>query len=199
MVNTNTVSLDDPLQRFREALQKARATESFDASRCALATATADGVPSVRFVLIKHLDTQGVVFFTHYESRKAEELAQNPHAALCAHWATIGVQVRAEGPVSKLSEQASDTYFATRPRGSQIGAWASTQSQPLTGPNELRTRVRNFEVRFQGQEVPRPPNWGGFHVKPQRIEFWFNQPDRLHQRTLYVRAGDAWNKTELYP
>lgn len=195
----------DPLALFLELFGRARAEEPFDATACALATASRDGQPAVRMVLLKGADPSGFVFFTNYESRKGRELTANPRAALCFHWPRLSIQVRVEGPVERTSAAESDEYFATRPRGSQLGAWASDQSRPLGARGELLERVTATEARFPG-EVPRPSHWGGFRLRPDAIEFWAGQADRLHDRIRYERAStedkDApagWQKSRLFP
>ena len=192
-------SLDaDPLARFRDAFARAREIERSDPTAMALATADDRGRPSVRMVLLKDVDPRGFVFFTNRESRKGVELEQNPFAALCLHWPVLGQQVRVEGPVEHISEADSDAYFATRARGSQIGAWASQQSRPLTSMAELEAETLALEARFPG-EIPRPPYWGGYRVVAERIEFWHNRPNRLHERIVYERAGDGWATSRLNP
>lgn len=164
-----------------------------------LATVGPTGRPSARIVLLKEVDDRGLVFFTNRESRKAHEIQHNPYAALCIHWSRAAMQVRVEGRVETISDEASDAYFATRPRGSQISAWASAQSAPLPSREVLMARVREVEARFAGQDVPRPPFWGGYRVVPDRIEIWRSQEDRLHDRVTYERDGDGWRVARLYP
>jgi pyridoxamine 5'-phosphate oxidase len=188
----------DPIARFQELFARARPGEP-DATAVALATAAATGAPSVRMVLLKGVDASGFVFFTNYESRKADELAANPRAALCFYWPTIGAQVRVEGDVERVTAAESEAYFATRPRESQLGAWASRQSRPLVSPEALREEFERTSARFAGQPVPRPPAWGGFRVRPQRIEFWPAGEHRLHDRVLYTRAGEEWKVERLFP
>jgi pyridoxamine 5'-phosphate oxidase len=190
---------EDPIARFHALLERARAASPFDPTAAALATVDARGSPSVRIVLVKAFDARGFVFHTNRESRKARELAANPRAALAFHWAAIGEQVRAEGEVSPLGDAESDAYFATRPRASRIGAWASRQSAPLASREELESAVREIEARFAGREVPRPPFWGGYVLAPARIEFWTSEESRLHRRTLFFRDGDRWRTSLLYP
>jgi pyridoxamine 5'-phosphate oxidase len=190
----------DPIDRFRELLERARAAHIPEPTAMALATATAEGVPSVRMVLLKDADPRGFVFYTNLGSRKACELAENPRAALCFHWQPLEVQVRVEGRVERVSTEEADAYFASRPRGSQIGAWASKQSTPLASREELVERIRSVSERYEGADVPRPDFWSGFRVVPERIEFWFGQPSRLHDREVYVRgAAEAWRVERLYP
>ena len=192
---------DDPIAEFLDAFAaaKARVEPPYDPTACTLATADAAGRPSARVVLLKHADPRGFVFYTNYGSRKARQLAENPWAALTFHWAPLKRQVRVEGKVEKVPAAESDAYFATRNHGSRIGAWASRQSEPLSSRAHLVARVARLEVRFAGGEVPRPEFWGGFRLVPERIEFWWNQLHRLHDRLLYRRDGDGWTVERLYP
>lgn len=194
-------SMTDPIQRFRELFDRAAQTDIPEPTAMTLATATPNGIPSARIVLLKAVDERGFVFFTNYGSRKGGELQDNPHAALVFHWQTLEAQVRVEGTVEQVNEREADEYFNSRPRGSRIGAWASQQSRPLASKAELQERINEFESRFQGREVPRPPHWSGFRVVPVRIEFWKGQPSRLHDRDLYVRDGSTggWMIGHLYP
>ncbi len=150
-------------------------------------------------VLLRGADQRGFTFFTNYNSRKGHELGDNPHAALCFHWVSLDEQIRIEGRVERVAEDESDAYFATRPRGSQLGAWASDQSQTLSSREALEESYRAIERRFEGQAVQRPPFWGGFRLVPSRIEFWYGRPDRLHDRVLYTRDGTQWRIERLYP
>ncbi len=161
--------------------------------------ATAEGAPSVRMVLLKGVSPSGFEFFTNYASRKARELDANPRAALCFFWPALGLQVRVEGDVARLTSAESASYFATRPRESQIGAWASKQSQPLASGDELEARFRETESRFAGGTIPLPPFWGGYRLSPRRIEVWKGRDFRLHERTLYTREGASWTIERLYP
>jgi pyridoxamine 5'-phosphate oxidase len=192
----------DPIARFLALLDAAKALDRAlvpEPTAFTLATADEGGHPSARVLLLKGADHDGFVFYTNFESRKGRELLANPHAALCFHWVHLETQVRVEGPVSRVSDAEADAYFATRPRGSQIGAWASAQSRPLDTYDGLESRVRELERRYDGTTVPRPPHWSGFRVLPDRIEFWKNMPSRLHRRDLYERAGDGWQITQLNP
>ena len=170
-----------------------------DTVPAALATADPSGQPSVRIVLLRGADEHGFVFFTNYESRKGRELTANPNAALCQHWPTLEEQIRIEGTVERVGAEESDMYFAGRPRESQIGAWASQQSQPLESRDLLEARIREIETRFDGKPVPRPPFWGGFRLVPRTIEFWYGRSGRLHERVLYTRANGAWHVGQLFP
>jgi pyridoxamine 5'-phosphate oxidase len=192
------VSSANPITEFLNAIERAAARQ-VDTAPAALATADADGRPSVRMVLLRGADERGFVFHTNYNSRKARELLANPHAALCFHWPTLEEQIRVEGRVERLPEAESDAYFGARPRGSQLGAWASQQSSPLASRETLEEQYREIERRFAGSLVPRPPFWGGFRLVADRIEFWFGRPDRLHDRLSYTRVSDGWRIERLYP
>jgi pyridoxamine 5'-phosphate oxidase len=187
----------EPLAPFRRWLDEAWKTEP-NAHAMTLATSL-DGKPSARMVLLKGLDDRGFVFYTNIESRKAQELFANPHAALCFMWKSQNRQVRIEGVVELVSDDEADAYFATRPRDSQIGAWASDQSRPLASRAELERRVEEFSRRFGEARVPRPAYWSGFRVVPTRIEFWQERPFRLHDRVLFVRENEAWRRERLFP
>ena len=189
----------DPFTRFGELLERARASEIPEPNALTLATVGGDGRPSSRVVLLRGFDTHGFAFYTNLGSRKARELAGNPHAALCFHWEPLEVQIRIEGAAEPVSDDEADAYFALRPRGSQIGAWASRQSEPLPNRDELEERVWEAEARFADQPIPRPPFWSGFRVVPDRFEFWYGQPSRLHHRDVYVRAANGWMTYNLYP
>ena len=193
----------DPIARFQELLAQAIAVPRDrlpEPTAFALGTVDAGGRPSVRIVLLKQADDRGFVFYTNYESRKGAELLATHRAALCFHWQPLEVQVRVEGAVETVSGAEADAYFASRARGSQIGAWASIQSRPMANPDDLDARVAEMEKRFAGRDVPRPPHWSGFRVVPERIEIWKNMPSRLHVRHVYTRGGDGgWSVTRLYP
>jgi len=192
------MSVRDPIERFLEAANRAREA-GIDTAPVALATADASGRTSVRMVLVRHVDERGFVFHTNYNSRKASDIAANPRAALCFHWPAIEEQIRIEGAIEKIDANESDVYFASRPRGSQIGAWASDQSRELESRADLESRVRDLEAKFAAGPVPRPPFWGGLRIVPDRIEFWIGRADRLHDRTLYARDSAGWRITQLYP
>ena len=192
----------EPFLRFAEWLAAAVAQGSElipEPTAFSLASVGPDGHPSVRIVLLKSADESGFVFYTNHESRKGREVLAHPRVALCFHWMPLERQVRIEGVASVVSTAEADAYFATRPRGSQIGAWASRQSEQVRQPGELEARVREVEREFEGRPVTRPPHWSGFRVAPHRIEFWHGMPSRLHERHVFVREGDGWRTEVLYP
>jgi pyridoxamine 5'-phosphate oxidase len=190
---------DEPFAPFARWFEAATRSEQL-AETMMLATATSDGVPSVRAVLLRGVDAGGFVFYTNLESRKAEELAANPRAALCFHWKSLGRQIRIEGTVSPVGAAEADAYFATRARDSQIGAWTSAQSRALESRAVLEARFMAFRDKYAEEEsVKRPANWSGFRVRPERIEFWQERPFRLHDRVVFVREGETWRKARLYP
>ncbi|ACI98020.1 pyridoxamine 5'-phosphate oxidase [Rhodospirillum centenum SW] len=189
----------DPFLFFRDWLAEAERTEPNDPTAMSLATVDADGRPSLRIVLLKGLDERGFVFYTNTESRKGFQLAARPVAALCFHWKSLRRQVRIEGAVERVTEAEADAYFASRPRGSRIGAWASQQSRPLESRAVLQHRVAETEARYDGQEVPRPPHWSGYRVLPDDIEFWQDGEFRLHDRFRYRRSATGWTCQRLYP
>ena len=192
------IAEDEPLSPFQRWLDEAWKGEP-NAHAMTLATSSLDGRPAARVVLLKGLDQRGFVFYTNLESRKSTELAANPHAALCFLWKSLNRQVRVEGTVEAVGDDEADAYFATRPRDSQIGAWASDQSRPLESRAELERRVEMFESRFGGGRVLRPAYWSGFRVVPQRVEFWQERPFRLHDRHLFIREGTGWRRERLFP
>jgi pyridoxamine 5'-phosphate oxidase len=190
----------DPIGLFQQWLAEAEASEPNDPNAMALATTTAHGMPSVRMVLLKGLDSRGFVFYTNKQSRKGEELAANRHAALLFHWKSLRRQVRIEGPIEDVTEAEADAYFASRSRASRLGAMASDQSRPLSGRDELERRLAEVEARYPGEDVPRPPHWSGYRVLPDIIEFWQDMPHRLHDRMLYRRESErSWQTTRLFP
>jgi len=198
---TEVFASEDPIALFDEWMELARAKEPEDANAVALATVDKSGLPDVRMVLLKDVDTRGFVFYTNLESDKGRELAENPQAALCFHWKSLRRQVRVRGQVSAVSDEEADAYFATRARDSQIGAWASRQSRPLETRFALEREVAKFAMKFGLGKVPRPPHWSGFRIVPTRIEFWRDRPFRLHDRLVFERATDgaAWRTAQLFP
>ncbi|MBU3078044.1 pyridoxamine 5'-phosphate oxidase [Sphingomonas quercus] len=190
---------DDPHLLFDAWLIEATDGELNDPNAVYLATADGSGRPSLRTVLLKDHDARGFVFYTNQESRKAADLAANPHAALLFHWKSLRRQVRVEGPVSPVSDAEADDYFASRARASQLGAWASDQSRPLDARATFEARYAEAAARYEGRDVPRPPHWGGYRVAPERIEFWTDRAHRLHERRLFVRDGAGWFEGLLYP
>jgi pyridoxamine 5'-phosphate oxidase len=188
----------DPIALFRAWMKAAEASEPSDASAVALATATRDGVPSVRMVLMKRVDQRGFCFYTNAESQKGVELAANPHASMCFHWKSLRRQVRISGVVSELSNEEADDYFQSRSRLSQLGAAASEQSRVLARREVLEARVKELERAFPGK-IPRPAYWRGYLLRPERIEFWKNGEGRMHDRVLFLRNPEGWQKERLYP
>jgi pyridoxamine 5'-phosphate oxidase len=194
--------MDDPIARFQSLLATAQRVDRAmlpEPTAFALATVGADGRPSVRMVLLKDVDEAGFVFYTNYESAKGRQLAANPWAALCFHWAPLELQVRAEGRAVPVSPEEADAYFASRARGSQLGAWASQQSRVIEPAGALESRLAEYERRFADGPIPRPPHWSGFRLVPDRIEFWKGKPNRLHERHLYTRERGGWKRETLYP
>jgi pyridoxamine 5'-phosphate oxidase len=191
----------EPFDIFREWFAEAKVHEPNDPDAMALASVDAAGLPDVRMVLLKHFDTEGFVFYTNLESAKGGELATNPKAALCFHWKSLRRQIRARGPVMRVSDAEADAYFATRPKDSQIGAWASRQSRPLEGRFALEKEVALFTAKFALSTVPRPAYWSGFRLRPLAIEFWRDRPFRLHERIRYSRDDPdrPWAIEHLYP
>jgi pyridoxamine 5'-phosphate oxidase len=190
---------DDPIEQVRAWLHAAREAGIYEAEAMTLSTVGEDGRPSSRYVLLRGLDERGFSFFTNYDSAKGRALAQRPYAALTFGWLAVHRAVRVEGEVEKLPAAESDAYFASRPRGAQISAWASPQSTVIGGRDELDRAMAEVEARFDGVEVPRPPHWGGFLVRPERVELWQGRLNRLHDRLRYVRDGDRWRIERLAP
>ena len=189
----------DPFLLFGEWFAEARTSEINDPEAMALATAGAEGRPSVRMVLLKGHGPDGFTFYTNEQSAKGEQMAANAQAALLFHWKSLRRQVRVEGPVERVADAEADAYFASRSRDSQLGAWASEQSRPLDSRATFEQRFERMQRDFEGRDVPRPPHWGGFRVIPNRIEFWSDRPHRLHERRLFTRSGHGWTEGLLYP
>ena len=201
MTTSDTIPTD-PIARFSELLAQATRIDRAmlpEPTAFTLASVSADGQPSARILLLKHVDERGFVFYTNFESRKGRELLGTQRAAMCFHWQLLERQVRVEGSVAPVSDQEADAYFASRARGSQLGAWASQQSRAMRSPSDLDARLAGYEAEFASGPVPRPPYWSGFRLSPQRIEFWHNMPSRLHQRHVYERDGSGWRTGLLYP
>lgn len=190
----------DPVKQFRKWFDEALAADLYEPNAMTLATATHDGRPSARVVLLKGYDKEGFIFYTNYEGRKAQELDENPYCALVFYWGELERQVRIEGRTSRVSEEDSDAYYESRPRGSRLGAWTSAQSRPVEDRNTLEKRLRDLEAKYEGREIPRPSFWGGYRVEPEAIEFWQGRENRLHDRLLY-RLSDSggWRIERLQP
>ncbi len=199
---TDRAPVNEPFSRFSELLASAKGIGTAllpEPTAFTLATVGADGQPSARVLLLKGVDQRGFVFYTNFESRKGRELLAHPQASMCFHWQPLERQVRVEGTAKPVSPEEADAYFASRERGSQLGAWASLQSQPMEGAGDLAARLAEVAARYEGQPVPRPPHWSGFRLIPNRIEFWHNMPSRLHERIVYLREADGWRTQALYP
>jgi len=192
-------SAADPMALFESWFNDAKESEPNDPDAMSLATATPDGVPSVRMILLKRLGPDGFCFYTNKESRKGEQIAANAHAALCFHWKSLRRQVRVEGTLFEVTPEQADAYFASRSRESRVAAWASDQSREMDDRQAFLDRVAEADARFEGQEVGRPPHWSGFRLEPAMIEFWLNQPHRMHDRVVYRRKGDGWATARLFP
>ena len=191
-------TLPDPITQFEKWFSEVLLAEQPEPNSMTLATATPDGKPNIRTVLLKGFDDRGFIFFTNYNSRKGIELLENPFVAMCIHWNTLGRQVIVRGRIKKLPEMESDEYFESRPRGSQIGAWASPQSSIIT-KSQLEERADFFTKKFEGQSIPRPEHWGGFIIVPDEVEFWQGRPNRLHDRVVYFCTNSGWKKETLAP
>lgn len=191
--------MDEPFERFAAWLADAEAREQNNPGAMSVATVDANGRPSSRMVLLRGFDARGFVFYTNLDSRKGHELRQNPWAALCFHWKSLDRQVRVEGKTETVSAEEADAYFASRPKDSQIGAWASKQSEPLTARFELESRVAKYGLLYGIGKVPRPPFWSGYRVVPDVIEFWEERPFRLHDRSVFKRSADGWTQVKLFP
>jgi pyridoxamine 5'-phosphate oxidase len=190
---------DAPFALFAAWFAEAVAAEPNDPNAMTLATCAPGGLPSARIVLLKDWDAAGFVFYTNTQSRKGDELGANPRAALLFHWKSLHRQIRIEGEVGAVTPAEADAYYASRARISRLGAWASIQSRPLPERAELERRVAAFDARYPGEAIPRPPHWSGYRVTPERMEFWQDMPFRLHDRTIFARAGDGWTQSKLYP
>ena len=189
----------DPISQFHRWFEETLAANLHEPNAMIVATATRDGHPSARTVLLKGYDERGFVFYTNYEGRKAEEIEANPRCALLFYWGELERQVRIEGRAGRISGEESDAYFASRPRGSRLGAWASEQSRPVENRSVLEERVRSLEAEYEEREIPRPPFWGGYRVEPDLIEFWQGRENRLHDRLVYRRNGGVWKMERLQP
>lgn len=191
--------MTDPFSLFEAWFAEARETEINDSNAMTVATADADGQPSARMVLLKGHGPNGFVFYTNQQSRKAGDIAENPKAAILFHWKSLRRQIRIDGQISTVANDLADTYFATRSRDSQLGAWASDQSRPLADRATFEAKFAEMAERFEGGDVPRPPHWSGYRLTPARFEFWQDRAHRLHERRTFVRDGDEWTEGLLYP
>lgn len=199
LISGDFTETDEPIRLFEAWLAEATASEPNDPTAMALATVDSDGLPNVRMVLLKGVDARGFVFYTNTQSAKGSELAATMKAAAVFHWKSLRRQVRLRGPVEPVTDAEADDYFATRPLGSRIGAWASAQSRPLESRFALEKSVAAYTAKFALGSVPRPPHWTGFRILPATIEFWHDRPYRLHDRVVFGRSGEGWEKTRLYP
>jgi pyridoxamine 5'-phosphate oxidase len=199
LTNGDFTESAEPFRLFAEWLEDATGNEPNDPNGVALATVDPDGLPNVRMVLLKGFDERGFVFYTNFESAKGREILASRKAAMCFHWKSLRRQVRVRGPVEVVSDAEADEYYATRPRGSRIGAWASKQSRPLESRFALEKAAAEYTAKFAVGAIPRPDYWSGFRIVPTSIEFWHDRPFRLHDRVLFTRTEDGWEKTRLYP
>ena len=199
LTSSDFTEASEPLELFANWFGDAEKTEPNDPNAVALATVDAEGLPDVRMVLLKGYDERGFVFYTNFESAKGVEILGSMKAAMCFHWKSLRRQVRLRGPVEIVSEEEADAYYASRARGSRIGAWASKQSRPLESRFALEKAVAEYTARHAIGDIPRPPYWSGFRIMPQTIEFWHDRPFRLHDRLVFSRDGDGWKTTRLYP
>ena len=190
---------EEPIALFSDWLADAAKSEPNDPNAVALATVDKEGLPDVRMVLLKGHDDRGFVFYTNYESAKGTEILGSMKAAMCFHWKSLRRQIRVRGPVETVTEEEADAYFASRPRGSRIGAWASKQSRPLESKLALEKAVAEYTLKYPIGDIPRPPHWSGFRIIPSQIEFWHDRPFRLHERIVFTRQADGWGKERLYP
>jgi len=196
---SHVFGFSDPIELFRHWLMDAEKSEPNDPNAMTVATVDGDGRPSARIVLLRGFDAEGFSFFTNYQSRKGADIAANPHGAICIHWKSIRRQIRAHGRIIKLDDKASDEYFYARHPESQLGAWASQQSQVLDSRETMEKRMEELRIQYQGREIPRPKHWGGYKLIAADIEFWHERPHRLHDRELFVRDGHGWRANRLYP
>lgn len=199
LTKSDFTASDEPFELFSTWLADATETEPNDPNALALATVDPDGMPNVRMVLLKGFDVSGFVFYTNFESAKGKEILASMKAAMCFHWKSLRRQIRVRGPVEVVSDAEADAYYATRARGSRIGAWASKQSRPLEGRFALEKAVAEYTARYAVGDIPRPPYWSGFRIVPETIEFWHDRPFRLHDRVVFARREGGWEKTRLYP
>ena len=199
-LNSCFLDLDNPFELFKIWMKEAEKKEENDPNALSLATANKNGAPSVRIVLLKDVNAEGFVFYTNLESQKSKEIFENPNASMCFHWKSLLRQVRVSGKIASVTNSEADKYFHSRPHGSKIGAWASKQSKVLTNRTELEKRVDDYKKQFSNtKNIPRPSNWSGWMLKPDSIEFWLGEADRIHERLRYFKVKNQWNKELLYP
>ena len=199
-LNSCFLDLENPFELFKIWMKEAEKKETNDPNALSLATADKNGVPSVRIVLLKDITKEGFVFYTNLESQKSREIYENPKVSMCFHWKSLLRQVRVSGKITSVSNQEADKYFESRPQGSKIGAWASQQSKVLTSRTEFEKKVDDYEKKFSNSKnIPRPSHWSGWMLKPDSIEFWLDQSNRMHERLRYFKSNSQWNKELLYP